>query len=194
LWELNENRIVPDVVANPEEFRKELLHSSHNNGYYELYAEVITHFHHFIELTLKDILRKVNPLFPCKISNPIYAQIKNGNQVPIPSPLPQTIEFSETLSRTLKLIEIGMLDPNPFQFIKQNQILLEKLNFLRNRLTHRGTFVLSYPVLDNLMGKYLLPFVIQLASIPNYQSVSRYWSCQPLTVQIDPLDSIIQGF
>ena len=70
---------------------------------------------------------------------------------------------------------------------------LEKINSLRNRISHRGAFVLRYNALNELFGKYILPFVIKVTSLPQYNSIMM-WKLNMCNDEIHPIEDIINEY
>lgn len=159
--------------------------------YHDAYVESVLHLHHFVELTLKRLLRSRHELLAVDASNrhtilykllfqqPITEEDKEGLNTP---------EFASTLERTCQLIDANGFPSMNLQFIKANREALEVLNRLRNRAWHRGTFVLRYRALDTFFGTFALPFVKQLIAETNG---GESWKYRPLHCKIDPLEEII---
>ena len=102
------------------------------------------------------------------------------------------IEFKTALDRVVKLVDGNILD-NSYDFIKKSQRWLEKINSLRNRISHRGAFILRYNALDELFGKYILPFIIKVASLPQYNSI-MIWQLNMCNDDIHPIEDIINEY
>ncbi len=140
--------------------------------YCEAYAETVVHLQHFLELTLKDVLRRSDAEDMERLGH---------------SRLP------EILKEILRLIgarqaKIGKecfeLDPAEIEAIKA-------LNKLRNRAWHRGAYSLYYAALDRFMGWYLLPLLKRLLSYEIFQDVEHHWKFKPLACGIDPIEEVI---
>lgn len=63
---------------------------------------------------------------------------------------------------------------------------------MRNRIWHRGTFVLRYNALDLFIGKHLLPLIVQITSLPEYKTLLNRWMFKPLHLGIDLINEIIK--
>ncbi|MBS4213239.1 hypothetical protein [Neobacillus rhizophilus] len=163
--------------------------------YIEHYAETIIHFQHFIELVCKEILREKNELLVLNIDrqHEIFYKLLNNEEVTsLELEGIRTIEFNTTYERLFNLIKAGKLDSKYNFFATQkNKDALNKLNTLRNRIWHRGTFVLRYEALDVFIGKFILPIINEIISLPEFMSLKSSWSYKPLTLGIDPLSEII---
>ena len=171
---------------------------NHTSAYATAYTETIVHFQHFVELICKDILRAKHPLLALDARRHTVLQdmLLSGEQVE-QSDLDnlQTPEFSVSLARTCDLISAGRLgDPGELDFLVEQREFLEKLNTLRNRIWHRGTFVLRLPALDRFVGSYCLPLVKAVANLPRFTGMNRIWKYQPLDCNIDPIDAIEDEF
>jgi DNA-binding TFAR19-related protein (PDSD5 family) len=165
--------------------------SSYSPRYFEDCAETILHFHHFIELSLKEVLRSKHQLLAADASrlsvilDKLLANeaVSAEEMVRLSSP-----EFADTLTRLCDLIRAGRLDQATLSFIPDAGELLKQLNNLRNRLWHRGTFILRYQAFDELIGGSVLPFVKKLVSL---QHNGHGWGYPALHCGIDPAEEII---
>jgi len=183
------------IISETEIYNQKLR--SHSTSYFEAYSEIIIHFHHFVELVLKDILRQEHELFVSDASKKpiILHKLLKGEKISDDEIAQlKSIEFSETKFRIEEILKENRIDTKKFGFILDNIFVLECLNRLRNRLLHRGTFVLPYNELDQLVGAYILPFISQLVSLPEYNKFDSLWKYQELKCGIDPITIIIQSF
>lgn len=103
----------------------------------------------------------------------------------------RSIEFSEALDSLLKLISSGRINDPNVAFIQAAADPLRRINTLRNRIWHRGVFVLRYSALDKLFGQYLLPIAKKITAHPDYANMENQWRYCGLACGIDPLDEII---
>jgi hypothetical protein len=160
-------------------------------SFFELSAETILHFHHFTELILKDLLRSEHVLLADEGSKkpvvlkklltgkPLTADEKSGIR---------SIEFSEALDRIVDLINADEItDAATLEFINDSKDVLKKLNTLRNRIWHRGTFVLRYDALDEFICQYFLPVLNRVLSLAHYSGQERLWKYRDLECGFDPL-------
>lgn len=185
------------VFEQDKSFVQERADRNYPYSYNEACSETIVHFQHFAELVCKDILRQEHELLAVDASDRpvILYKLLNGEKV-LSSDLEglKSVEFSVALKRLCQLIDEEKLDVNKYGFIKDHRRTLEKLNVLRNRMWHRGTFILRYPALDQLVGKFILPFVCKVLELDSYTGRERIWKYKPLSCAVDPLQSIIQSF
>ncbi|MGE7811223.1 hypothetical protein [Lysinibacillus capsici] len=185
------------IALEGNSFFKELPSTNINCiEYIEHYSETIIHFQHFFELICKDILRKEHELLVLNIDNKheVLFDLVNGNKVN-QSELEKinTIEFDRTLKRLCNLITTGKLDSS-YSFFndKHNKIALEELNKIRNRIWHRGSYVLNYQSFDIYIGKYILPIIYKIMNLSEYSSFGASWKYANLDSKIDPLLEIIK--
>jgi len=164
--------------------------------YIESCCEAITGFHHFVELIIKDILRSSHILLTIDASkkHETLFDLLFNNQID-ESKIEKTNEigFSEALGRIAELIKAEKINKGKYQFILDNKNFLTKLNSLRNRITHRGIFVLKYKALDYLFGKYALPFLIKVVELDEYKDL-KLWQYKNLSIEIDPVKELVSAF
>lgn len=189
---------IPSDVSDPAQYDRKTRQFNHSLEYFECYSESIFHFHHFIELVLKEFLRQKHELFASNGSNNplIYYQLLVGENINNKDLKElKSIEFSETLRRLICLIDNQKLDLQTYNFLKKNKIVLDKLNYFRNRLVHKGTFVLPYAKFDEYIGKYLLPIIINITNFSVFRNMEYLWKYQsPLHCGLDPLDQLGNEF
>ena len=179
---------VSNAYANEE------INRNYGRRYEEAFAETIVHLQHFVELSLKEYLRKRHDLLAINFvdNDVILDKLIKGQPVSDEEfSKINTIEFSKTLSRICGLISKGRMNSD-LQFIVDAQELLKQLNKLRNRIWHRGLFILRYPSLDILMGKHLLPFIIKLTSQAEFSGRESLWRYDELSSGIEPIELIIE--
>jgi hypothetical protein len=154
--------------------------------YREAAFETIVHLQHFAELAVKDALRQDHELLVVLADNH-HEQLHDLLHGAQPTEIEnlQAIEFSTALARACALIKAGKLDAK-YAFIVRHRPFLEKLSKLRNRLWHRGTLVLRYRALDELVGRFALPFVNAAAALAPYSKYSS-WQPKPLHCGLEPL-------
>ncbi|MCW8922521.1 MAG: hypothetical protein OQK69_02660 [Gammaproteobacteria bacterium] len=169
---------------------------NHRNEYCEACAETIVHFQHFAELVCKKLLRDDHPLLSdVALNKPeILHKLLHGNNLSEEEQnAVRSIEFSEALKRLITLIDNESLtNHSSLSFIKNHKETLVQLNTLRNRIWHRGVYILRYPALDTFVGKYILPFVVEALKLPSFNSHANMWKYNGLHSQIDPIEEIIK--
>lgn len=167
---------------------------NHSSAYCQNCAETIVHFQHFIELVCKDFLRNEHELLAIDASKDpvIFHKLLCKEEIPEQEYEGiKTLEFREALCRLCTLIKERSLGAGRLEFIVDARKFLEKLNTLRNREWHRGAFILRYPALDELVGKYILPFISEIVALPEYADLTDFWKYKKLSCNIDPISEII---
>ena len=173
------------------------LDSFHTNSYCENCSETLIHFQHFAELVCKNILREEHQLLAVDINNEhhiLYKLLKNEEITIEEQEKLYSIEFSVALERLCTLIKEGKFPQEKWSFILEYREVLNKLNKLRNRLWHRGIFVLRYPALDEFVGRYIFPFIMKVVELPSYSESKSLWKYNSLSCGIDPIAEIINVF
>lgn len=184
-------------VFDSEDASKEVINESHSKEYCEQSSEAIIHFHHFFELVCKEILRNENPLLAVDASNKheIFDKLLKGEMVTEKDQEGlKSIEFSLTIERLCELIKKRNMGSGSLDFFINSKGFLNELNVLRNRLLHRGVYILNYPAFDNLVGKFILPLVKDILNLPQYKDLTHLWKYKSLSCGIDPIDEIISDF
>lgn len=183
------------IDPNDSSSDQEEIDYQYSSNYIENYAETIVHFQHFIELVCKEILRNEHELLVLNINNKHELLLKLLNKEDVPKTDLEglrTTEFSTTFDRLCELIKAGNFDTRyNFLIEKNNKITLQELNKMRNKIWHRGTFVLRYNAMDSFIGKHLLPIIAQITSLPEYESLSKRWMFKPLHLGVNPITEII---
>lgn len=176
-------------------FKKEQLNIYYTSiEYLENYTETIVHFHHFIELVCKDILRSKHPLLVVNTQNKhklLFQLIENPNDVNNEEiENLNTIDFKSMVDRIIALLSINGLDVK-YSMIKEYADDISQLTIFRNEITHKGVSVLKYSSLDIFIGKYILPLVEKLMDLPEY--IDYKYIIKPLNISssICPVDGII---
>jgi hypothetical protein len=100
------------------------------------------------------------------------------------------IEFSLTLERILELVQEKRLSSTTYGFVVRAAPALRTINVLRNRLLHRGRFILHYDALDQLFVEHLIPFALKAVELPLYKDLDRFWRPPPLQYKIDPISEL----
>lgn len=168
------------------------------SSYHEACTEAIVHFQHFAELILKSLLREEHPLLADIAARNvvIFHKLLTNERLEVEEEKGiQTITFGESIDRVHKLIKAKRLGQSGnLDFIKNAESWLKDVNFLRNRLWHRGTFILHYAALDRLFGEYVLPFIQEINNLPECSRSLLSWKYQPLHCHLDPIQGIVDVF
>lgn len=175
-------------------YMKRMRNNIDHPKYVELAYESILHFQHFIELYIKEILKNIHPILAINSSKKhlltyqlLFKEAHSEDDVEKSNQL----EFSEALARFFELFKKGKID-SKYQFIKDAKDWIEQVNWLRNRISHRGIFILKYESLDELFGNFILPFISDLFA--NDSSFNRDYYFKKTVLDISPLDEIINIF
>ncbi|YCI78865.1 hypothetical protein M1D47_09960 [Bacillus sp. R1-10] len=169
----------------------------YGSSYFEKYSETILHFQHFFELMLKDILRNEHEILALKFDSKadILITLINGQNVNSEEiEKIQTVEFGVALERTVALIKNKADTPYTFLTMEENKKALKKLTELRNKIWHRGSYIMRYKALDIFIGKYILPLAIEILEAMEYTkktSKRQLWKYGENFLDIDPLKEII---
>lgn len=180
-------------LGNLVDLDQDQIDRLHNSQYRQLYAETIVHFQHFAELASKDLLRSEHALLSVEATNfpvTLHKLLKGEEIAPSDWENLKSVEFSETLDRIRKLNAAARLPPT-FSLFAQYDHSLKSLNTLRNRIWHRGTYVLRYEALDRFITGCILPFVVDVTNLPNYTNKTNMWKYKVLSCGIDPLTELI---
>lgn len=169
---------------------------NHSTAYCEASTEAILHFQHFIELFCKDVLRADHPLLAADASSDAVLLHRLLHQEQLQDDEMKnlrSLEFSDSLRRLTALIHDGRIDQNTYGFVYDSRLWLDQLNVLRNRAWHRGAFVLRYPSLDQLVGRFILPFVTRVTALPAFQGKEGFWRYRSLACKVDPVTEIMKA-
>lgn len=158
-------------------------------------CNAITQFQHFFELFLKDILLERNKLLVYDASkNPkLLIKLINNENVP-ESELKnvKSIECGEAIARIRALNKAEKLYPK-YQFVVKYLELFEKLNCLRNKIAHRGSFIINPSALDEIFGKHVIPFVNKLDNVSKYGYV-KSMAFNLTSQNLNPFDAIVKEY
>ncbi len=185
---------IADFIENGENL-EEKTNKLHAKDYYENYFECIVHFQHFFELIMKDILEKISKLLVVRVHDRhdiLYKLINNETLENDEENKLFSIEFSEVLKAFPQLKKKGVInDRYNFLADSDNIKILGKLNKLRNKIWHRGLYILQYNDLDMFIGKFVLPLVQKIVDDIEYQKFKKIWKYQYIANGIEPLNEII---
>ncbi|MFQ2605619.1 hypothetical protein ACK3ZW_01820 [Aeromonas caviae] len=167
---------------------------SKNKKYQILYTETIIHFQHFFELTLKHFLRNSHPLLSDKIpydnSLLLYKILNNQNLSHNDSMNIESIEFGETIRR-IKTLHSQIPEITALGLTDSDFTTLSELNKLRNRVWHRGLFILNYNALDEFMCRFVFPTLTKILETDSFKSTESAWKYQRLACSLDPLHELL---
>lgn len=168
----------------------------HHSGSYATDAsDAITHYHHFLELYLKDILEQEHRLMAYDASKKpgiLYKLVKGELVSDDEIESLKMIEFSEAIERIAVLLRENKLNQK-YAFLKDYIEVMKKVNTLRNRITHRGAFILRSQALDELFGVYLIPLAMKILPISDFSTVLK-WNFNLCNKNIDPYGTIVNEY
>lgn len=171
---------------------------NYTSSYYKSCVETIIHFQHFFELSCKKILKDEHPLLSDVASTTplvLHKLLKGGSLSGEDESSLRSIEFSEALKRLNVLIKNEKIpDFNNLKFITSHTPVLEAVNGLRNRIWHRGLFVLRYKSLDELICKHILPLVRNFISLDGFSEGENIWMYKHLDCGLNPIDELISEY
>lgn len=186
------------ILCDSEKRNPEQIECQYSSDYFEAYSETILHFQHFFELFCKRILSNDHALLSdVALDKPeiLYKLLHNKELTPAEEAGVKSIEFSETIKRLRALLKPNFLKSyKDYSFLKDDFKTLEILNRLRNRILHKGKFVLEYPALDKFVGIFVLPLVQKILSTPLFSGFEKFWKYKELKCKIDPIEQIVNSF
>ncbi|NMI05795.1 hypothetical protein HF638_17605 [Paenibacillus sp. SZ31] len=163
--------------------------------YHENYMQVIIHFHHFIELIIKDALRfhsenLANNLRDSKVKEGGLLQfLRDGRDIGDINFTDKSVEYDKSLNRALALPNSSLQG-----ILIQHKEALEEINTLRNMLLHRGARFLLYKQLDEFVVRMILPLVQDILykceELWDGEEIREYWCYDNDYSDIDPIEEL----
>lgn len=188
-----------EYLKNAESINQSMSQESkdkHHSGSYATDAsDAITHYHHFLELYLKDVLEQEHKLMAYDASKKpriLYKLVKGEHVNDDEIESLKMIEFSEAIDRIDVLLHDNKLDQK-YAFLAGYIEVMKKVNTLRNRITHRGAFILRSQALDELFGVYLIPLAMKILPISDFSTVLK-WNFNLCNNNIDPYGTIVSEY
>ncbi len=188
-----------EYLRNAESINQSMSQKSKDKHHSGLYAtdasDAISHYHHFLELFLKDILEKEHRLMAYDASKKpsiLYKLVKGEHVNDDEIESLKMIEFSEAIERVAVLLRENKLDQK-YAFLAGYIDVMKRVNTLRNRITHRGAFILRSQALDELFGVYLIPLAREIVPISDFSTVLR-WNFNLCNENIDPYGTIVNEY
>ncbi|MFC9778345.1 hypothetical protein [Paenibacillus chitinolyticus] len=162
--------------------------------YHENYLQTIIHFHHFIELLMKDALRFHSGNLANKLQNlketELHQYLHEGKDIDEIKFTGETVEYKFSVNRILALPRSSFKDT-----IIKHRDVIEEINKLRNKSLHRGAYFLPYRILDEFIVRMILPLVQDLLykseEFWNGKELEEYWKYDNGYADIDPIKEII---
>ncbi len=132
------------LTSDDDQYMEELDQVYRRSSYYENYVEAIIHFHHFVELSCLDLLRREHPLLTTSRSNDhvnLWRSVRNTAADWEAVEQRDTINFETALWRLWTLItQVNFGGGSLHFFDEQQRDFLVKLREQRDHLLHRGTY------------------------------------------------------
>lgn len=182
------------IAEQPDpEFRAS---QSYSLDYMQHAAESILHFQHFAELVCRTLLRSEHILLVADTGREhvLLHRLLEGEALgSIDETKLNWANFSSILHTIAALTKAGRLENERFGFLMAHLPALRTLNDLRNRLWHRGAFILHYRALDEFIGMYILPFALDVQKHSDFKG-RNVGSRLPLACGIEPVDEIAASF
>ena len=168
-----------------------------SNAYIEQACEAITHLQHFIELLLKHILEDESILLAIDVRKKVglLYNIINGNpynERDLESE--RQIEFKEAFDRVIELMKLDLIDRKKYSFIEEAKGLITEINYMRNRIAHRGAYIYSYSAMDYLFGKYVFPFIKDALSFIGKEKWCKRFRGYGKNGEFNVIDELISHF
>lgn len=167
----------------------------HSGSYATDASDAIKNYHHFLELYLKDILLQEHKLLiydASKKPSILYKLVKGEVVGDDEIESLKMIEFGEVLDRIKVLLQDNKLNQK-YAFLASYIDVMKKVNTLRNRITHRGAFILRSQALDEVFGLYLIPLAMQIVPISDFATILK-WNFNLCNENIDPYASIVNEY
>jgi hypothetical protein len=158
-------------------------------------CNAITQFQHFFELFLKDILLEQNKLLVYDASQKpdLLLKLIDGERISNTElEKMHLIECRETILRIKAMCKANKL-ASQYLFIANYFDLFEKLNVLRNRIAHRGAFIINPSALNEIFGRYVFPFINELEGINGYENI-KSWAFNLKTQELNPFEAITKEY
>lgn len=178
------------VLDKPDAEQKYRVYT---HDYYERVTETVLHLQHFFELICKSVLRRHHPLLADQGStNPVvlYRLLTGETLSPEEQAQIKSLEFSESFERLEKLVKAQIVTDADAQILVNNAQCLKLINQLRNRLWHRGAFVLRYRSFDLLVSRHVIPVIRGLLALPAHADCASIASSTPLHCGLEVMAAI----
>lgn len=193
IQDLNEdidNEAVPADEDDRAELRARHL-KAHNSEYFESYAKTVVFLQQFAELRIKGCLAQRHPLLVAdpRKSVVLLDRLLQGGTALTPEEefKLQFVEASEAMKR-LEGLRAELTDAVS-QTLLKHKSTIDTLNGLRNRMLHRGVWVLHYTALDRLVCEHFFNLLRDLyGADPAMLALSTFWKYKPLHAGFDPIE------
>ncbi|WP_421329645.1 hypothetical protein [Aeromonas veronii] len=185
-------------IVSQDNTDQDVVDYHHNNRYCELCTETLIHFQHFFELACKKILKDEHPLLSdVALTKPVvlHKLLNNQELSGEETNSLRSIEFSEAILRLDELIKHNqMSNCANLQFIRDKKETLIQINALRNRVWHRGVYVLRYQSLDKFICGYVLPLLNDFLQLNEFKGNDCLWKYKALDCKLDPITELVAAY
>ncbi len=141
----------------------------YNANYIKNASEAIFHIQHYLELYVKEILKK-------------ESNIRKIDR----------LGFSVAYNKLCELIKKNGLVK--YNFISDAKTWVTYINTYRNKIAHSGVYVIRYIALDYLFGKYILPFLEKVFKVESKESRFSYLKFKSNSGNKNILNELINHF
>jgi len=182
------------LFAEDSDYDDQIRDKHCNPEYIEAASETVVHFQHFAELFFKDILRDEHPVLAINTNDKhviLHKLLRDEKVTPSDYNNLNSPEFSSVHQRVYALLDKNRLGTGQFAYLLKYKKALSDLGELRNRICHRGRFVLRYSALDDLVLNHLLPFVYATLQLPQFNEKEYFWKYKRLTCSYDPFSGLL---
>ena len=182
----------------------EMFRQENSPNYLEAYSETILHLHYGIELAIKELLRQKHPLLASSnLPDSAVLLFHVLHNRPISFDDEENLKsanFGESLNRVIELEKEKLLE-GKLAIVAANKILLGDLNTLRNRIIHRGLFVMDYSAFDLAVSAHIMHFLAEFLALPQFENQANErvfsettppWKYKQLACGIDPMQDIVK--
>jgi hypothetical protein len=169
----------------------------HSHDYCVLCFKTIIHFQHCFELFIKQILEDEHPLLVVRANTKpvIFHKLLKKDKISEEEYESLfSVEFSDALNTINELIKNKRLDDS-YTFIREHSNILKSLNGFRNRMWHKGMFLLRYHALDEFICRYILPLLSLFLELPIFTGYEKVWKYQTGNeLNLDIITELINEF
>ena len=182
----------PDKLNNNDDAQNITeINNKYENGsdYTKNVINIFIHLQHFLELQVKKELDSINLLMSSRINDPIILEkvLNNKNLSDEEIAKCYSVEMSDAIKRLCDLVKEGVLTTPSSKVLSANRPTIDFVTYMRNKIMHRGKYILKYCELDLVMSQHVLVLFKELLSLPNYLKYNKLLNGQSITALIDPI-------
>jgi hypothetical protein len=182
----------------------EMFRQENNPNYLDAYSETILHLHYGIELAIKELLRQKHPLLASSdlpASAVLLFHVLHNKPISFDDEEDlKSADFGESLKRFIALEKENLLEGD-LSMVAAHKDLLGDLNKLRNRIIHRGLFVMDYSAFDLAVSAHIMRFLAEFLALEPFRNRANEgmfsettppWKYKQLACGIDPVQEIVK--